>query len=115
VLGHKILKIKLMKHLTWADIAKAINKSPVWTCAACLGEMSTSKEEAAALAEVLELTEEDELVLQSIPYRGSNPALPPTDPLVYRFHELVMVYGNTFKEIIHEEFGDGKEHWFQIC
>lgn len=53
------------------------------------------------------MTKEDEAVLESIPYRGASHSAPPTDPLVYRFHELVSVYGTTFKEVIQEEFGDG--------
>jgi len=47
------------------------------------------------------------MLLQTVPYKGSLPTSVPTDPLIYRFYELVNVYGTTFKELIHEEFGDG--------
>jgi cyanate lyase len=47
------------------------------------------------------------LLLQTVPYKGSPPTSVPTDPLIYRFYELVNVYGTTFKALIHEEFGDG--------
>jgi cyanate lyase len=47
------------------------------------------------------------LILQEVPYRGSLPTIPPTDPLIYRFYELIQVYGTTWKELINEEFGDG--------
>jgi len=47
------------------------------------------------------------LLLQTVPYKGSLPTAVPTDPLIYRFYELVSVYGTTFKALIHEEYGDG--------
>ena len=53
------------------------------------------------------LGKEETLLLQEVPYRGSLPQVPPTDPLIYRFYELVQVYGTTWKELIQEEFGDG--------
>ena len=55
----------------------------------------------------LELPDEAVRWLQVVPYKGSLPTSVPTDPLIYRFYELVSVYGTTFKELIHEEFGDG--------
>ncbi len=106
-LGEKILALKSEKNLSWADIAKNIGQAPVWTCAACLGQMSMTAEMAAKTADLLGLTPEDAKILAAIPYRGSLPTSPPTDPLIYRFHELVSVYGTTWKELIQEEFGDG--------
>ena len=80
--------------------------SPVWTCALCMGQMSAEPRHARGLAEVFGLDEEEEATLCEIPYRGAQ-QMPPTDPLVYRFYELVLVYGTSWKEMIHEEFGDG--------
>jgi cyanate lyase len=106
-LGQKILAIKQQRGLTWADIASRLGYSPTWVCAACLGQMSMTPETAAATASLFGLDEADTAVLQAIPYRGSLPTQVPTDPLIYRFYELVMVYGTTWKELIQEEFGDG--------
>ena len=106
-LGEKILLLKKQKSLSWPQIASHIGYSPFWTCAACLGQMSMPPEAAEKVAALLGLAPEDRATLQDIPYRGSLPSMPPTDPLIYRFYELMMVYGTTFKEMIEEEFGDG--------
>jgi len=106
-LGEKILVLKKQKGLSWRQIAGHLGFSPSWTCAACLGQMSMPPEAAAKAAELLGLTAEETALLEAIPYRGSLPTLPPTDPLIYRFHELISVYGTTFKQLIEEEFGDG--------
>lgn len=106
-LGHKILAIKAKLKLTWPEIAGRLGYSPTWTCAACLGQMSMTAETAEKAALLFGLDEDEKALLQAIPYRGSLPTQVPTDPLIYRFYELVMVYGTTWKEIIQEEFGDG--------
>jgi cyanate lyase len=106
-LGQKILAIKQAKGLTWAALGAQLGHAPVWTCAACLGQMSMTAETAAKAGKILDLAEDDVVLLQAIPYRGSLPTQVPTDPLIYRFYELVMVYGTTWKELVHEEFGDG--------
>jgi cyanate lyase len=106
-LGQKILREKKNLGLSWADIAAKIGHAPVWTCAACLGQMSMTAEAAQQTAEILGLSAEDAAILAAIPYRGSLPTAVPTDPLIYRFYELVSVYGTTWKELIQEEFGDG--------
>ncbi|HQT43979.1 MAG TPA: cyanase [Halothiobacillus sp.] len=107
VLGQKILKLKAKSGLTWREIADKIGYSPVWTCAACLGQMSMLPETAQKIADILGLTADEADTLTAIPYRGSLPTAVPTDPLIYRFYELVSVYGTTWKEMIQEEFGDG--------
>jgi len=66
-----------------------------------------TKQQAEAVGELLELTDEAIAWLQIVPYKGSLPTEVPTDPLIYRWYELVSVYGTTLKELIHEEFGDG--------
>jgi cyanate lyase len=106
-LGQKILKLKKQKGLTWNEIAAKIGYAPVWTCAACLGQMSMTSDSAGKIADLLGFSAEDAETLEAIPYRGSLPTAVPTDPLIYRFYELVSVYGTTWKELIHEEFGDG--------
>ena len=99
---------KRTKKLTWKQIATTIGTgSPIVTTAALLGQMRLDDDEAAKAAELLELGDEERQLLTEIPYRGSLPAGPPTDPLIYRFHELVQVYGTTWKALIQEEFGDG--------
>ena len=106
-LGQKILGLKRKLGLKWPDIAARIGHAPVWTCAACLGQMSMSAEAAEKTGKIFDLDADEIATLQEIPYRGSLPTQVPTDPLIYRFYELVMVYGTTWKEMIQEEFGDG--------
>jgi len=102
-----IITQKLTKGLKWEDIAKAVGQSKEWTTAGCMGQMTFSAEEAAAIGKLLELPAEAVLQLQVVPYKGSLPSAVPTDPLIYRFYELIQVYGTTIKSLIHEEFGDG--------
>ena len=102
-----IMTAKIRKDIKWRDVAERVGLSKEWVTAGCLGQMTFDARQAAIVGEVFGLPEEAMLVLQRVPYRGSLPTAVPTDPLVYRFHELVSVYGTTFKALIHEEFGDG--------
>ena len=102
-----VVMSRLKKGLTWAKLAKAVGQSKEWTTAALLGQMQMTKEQAEAAGKLLGLPADAVLLLQQVPYKGSLPTAVPTDPLIYRFYELVNVYGTTFKELIHEEFGDG--------
>ena len=95
------------KGLSWTKSAKAVGESKEWTTAALLGQMQMTKAQAAAAGKLLGLPPYAVLLLQQAPYKGSLPTAVPTDPLIYRFYELVSIYGTTFKELIHEEFGDG--------
>ncbi len=107
-LNEKILDIKREKAWTWAHICTEIGGlSPILITAALLGQMKLPKPLAAKAASLFGLTDAEAAMLNEVPYRGSIPAMPPTDPLIYRLYELVMVYGTTFKELIQEEFGDG--------
>ena len=106
-LGRKILGLKRARGQSWAEIAAQLGHSPVWSCAACLGQMSMTAETAAKAGALFDLDAEEIALLQEIPYRGSLPGAVPTDPLIYRFYELVMVYGTSWKALIEEEFGDG--------
>ena len=104
----KIGSIKRAKKLTWKQIATAIGPaSPIVTTAALFGQMRLDEAEAAKAADVLGLSDDERDLLTEIPYRGSLPSGSPTDPLIYRFYELVQVYGTTWKALIQEEFGDG--------
>jgi cyanate lyase len=102
-----VVMARLKKGLTWTKIARAVGESKEWTTAALLGQMQLTKEQAQAAGKLLGLPGDAVLLLQQVPYKGSLPTAVPTDPLIYRFYELVNVYGTTFKELIHEEFGDG--------
>ncbi len=103
----KIVATKVAKGIAWAAVAEAIGQSKEWTTAACLGQMTFTAEQAKTLGALFELSAEEVKWLQVVPYKGSLPTQVPTDPLIYRFYELVNVYGTTFKALIHEEFGDG--------
>lgn len=102
-----IVARKIEKKLSWAEIAKAVGQSKEWSTAALLGQMALTQAQADAVGKLLDLPGDAVLQLQVVPYKGSLPTAVPTDPLIYRFYELVNVYGTTFKELIHEEFGDG--------
>jgi cyanate lyase len=102
-----VMITKIRKGLSWTKIAKAVGQSKEWTTAALLGQMQMTKAQAKAAGKLLDLPGDAVLLLQQVPYKGSLPTPVPTDPLIYRFYELVSVYGTTFKELIHEEFGDG--------
>ena len=103
----KIVVTKVAKGLKWSDVAAKVGQSKEWVTAACLGQMTLTAEQAGVVAEIFGLTAEEKKWLMVVPYKGSLPTAVPTDPLIYRFYELVNVYGTTFKELIHEEFGDG--------
>jgi cyanate lyase len=103
----KIISAKVKQGLKWADIATKIGHSKEWTTAACLGQMTFTKKQAEVAQALFGLTDEEAAWLQIVPYKGSLPTTVPTDPLIYRWYEIVSVYGMTIKELIHEEFGDG--------
>jgi len=103
----QIVAAKIAKGLKWSDIAKAVGQSKEWVTAGLLGQMTFTKDQAETIGKTLGLSSEAVRLLQVVPYKGSLPTTVPTDPLIYRFYELVNVYGQTFKELIHEEFGDG--------
>jgi cyanate lyase len=104
----KIQDEKRSRALTWKAIAAGIGTgSPILYTAALLGQMTLTKPEAESAAKLLGLSEAEAAMLTEPPYRGSLTTVLPTDPLIYRFHELVQTYGTTWKTLIEEEFGDG--------
>jgi cyanate lyase len=102
-----ILSTKVRTGVRWQDVADTIGLSKEWTTAACLGQMALNKDQAGAVGRLFDLPDEAVAWLQIVPYKGSLPSAVPSDPLIYRWYELVNVYGSTIKELIHEEFGDG--------
>ena len=106
-LTEKIVAKKIESGMKWSEIAEKIGQSKEWTTAALLGQMQMSNEQAKMAGEVFGLSDFEIKLLATVPYRGSLGQSVPTDALVYRFYEIVQVYGTTFKALIEEEFGDG--------
>jgi len=105
-LTEKILDIKREKGWTWKHITTEIGgMSPVLVVGALLGQMKLVKPLAKKAAALFGLSPNEERMLNEVPHRGTS--MPPTDPLLYRFYELVMVNGPAWKALIEEEFGDG--------
>jgi cyanate lyase len=103
----QIIAARLAKGLTWQQLADAIGKPVVWTTAALLGQHPIPPEQARTLVEKLGIDPSVVPVLAAVPMRGGLPSAVPTDPTIYRFYEVLQVYGGAIKELIHEEFGDG--------
>ena len=104
----RMLVAKARLGLSWKAIAEALGtSSPIIYTAALLGQMPLTAEEASKAVAMLELEAGDALLLVQSPDRGEGVKMPPTDPLIYRFYELVQNYGETWKQLIEEEFGDG--------
>ncbi|MCU7804845.1 MAG: cyanase [Candidatus Thiodiazotropha sp. (ex Lucinoma borealis)] len=101
-----ISEAKFEKDLKWSDIAEVAGLSTEFVCSACLGMNHLDKKQADAVAELLGLGNEVSMTLQRFPNKNWNQTVP-TDPVVYRWYEIVGVYGETIKELIHEKFGDG--------
>ena len=105
-LTEKILDIKREKGWSWAYITEEIGGiSPVLVVGALLGQHKLIKPLAAKAAALFGLSATEEAMLNEIPMRGMP--MPPTDPLIYRLYELIMVNGPAWKVLIEEEFGDG--------
>ncbi|UQX04376.1 cyanase [Streptomyces sp. RerS4] len=98
---------KIRKNLTWQEIADHTDLSVAFVTAAILGRHPLPEPAAVAVAELLELDQDAAMWLQTIPLRGGHSGGTPTDPTIYRFHEMLHVYGTTLKALIHEQFGDG--------
>lgn len=101
-----ILQAKAAKGLKWSDIAMAAGLSPEYTCSACLGMNHLDSNPADAVTKALGLGKEVSTALQDFPMKTWTQVVP-TDPVIYRWYEIVGVYGETIKEMISEKFGDG--------
>src|SRR5215470_12344890 len=107
-LTEKILDIKREKGWSWKHICKEIGGySEVLIVGALLGQMKLTKPQAATAGELFGLSKAETAMLNEVPMRGEGVPMPPTDPLIYRFYELVMINGPAWKALIEEEFGDG--------
>jgi len=107
-LTEKILDIKREKGWTWKYVCEAIGGfSPVLVAGALLGQMKLTKPQAAKAAELFGLSKSEQALLNEVPLRGAGVPMPPTDPLIYRFYELIMANGPALKALIEDEFGDG--------
>ena len=102
----KLLAAKKKKHLSFADLGKTVGRDEVWVAALFYRQASASTDEADKLAAALGLDAETAEGLTEIPSKGLGPVVP-TDPLIYRFYEIMQVYGSPLKAVIHEKFGDG--------
>ncbi|MGA8157902.1 MAG: cyanase [Rhodoplanes sp.] len=107
-LTEKILDIKREKGWTWKYVCEAIGGfSPLLVAGALLGQMKLTKPQAAKAAEMFGLSKSEQAMLNEVPMRGAGVPVPPTDPLIYRFYELIMINGPALKALIEDEFGDG--------
>jgi len=105
-LTEKLIEIKREKGWSWTFICSQIGgMSPILITGALLGQMKLTKPQAARAADLFGLSKSEQALLNEVPQRGTP--MPPTDPLIYRFYELVMVNGPALKALIEEEFGDG--------
>lgn len=105
-LTEQLLAAKQKKGLSYADLGKAVGHDEVWVAALVYGQARASKEEAAKIASALGLEAAVADALTAFPNKGLGPVVP-TDPLIYRFYEILQVYGMPLKAVIHENFGDG--------
>ncbi|CUH79802.1 cyanase [Tropicibacter naphthalenivorans] len=101
-----ILVAKKQMGLKWEEIAEKIGMNPVWTHSACMGMNAFPQDKAEAIATLLDLPADTVDALTESPTKIWSQTVP-TDPCIYRFYEIVGVYGPTLKALIHEEFGDG--------
>lgn len=102
----KLLAAKKAKGLSFADLEAIVHRDEVWLAALFYRQASASEDEASKLLTALDLPETLAAELTDFPAKGLGPVVP-TDPLIYRFYEIMQVYGMPIKEVIHEKFGDG--------
>lgn len=102
-----VLAAKSAKGCSWAEISEAVGLSDVFISSVALGQNSLSPEDAAKMADFLDLSSEVEKELSVCPMKAVDTDLVSKDPLIYRFYEIAYVYGGAIKEVIHEKFGDG--------
>jgi len=103
----KLLAAKKAKGLTFGDLEKIVGRDEVWISALFYRQASASEDEASKLVYALGLEPEIATELTDFPVKGSLDPLIPTDPLIYRFYEIMQVYGMPMKAVIQEKFGDG--------
>lgn len=102
-----LLKAKKEKNVTFAQIGEALGRGEVWVAALMYGQARASAEEATALLDLLGLDDGLADALTEFPLKGALDETVPVDPLLYRFYEIIQVYGLPMKAVIQEQFGDG--------
>lgn len=105
--GEAVRAARARLGVTWAQLAEAVGRPVAWTTSALLGQQPMTAAQAKAAGSLLELGEDVMQALQLQPTRGALEQAVPADPTIYRFYEVLQVYGPTIKELIHEQFGDG--------
>ena len=105
--GEAVRAAKARLGVTWAQLAEAVGRPVAWTTSALLGQQPMTADQAKAAGSLLDLGEDVMQALQLQPTRGALESAVPADPTIYRFYEVLQVYGPTIKELIHEQFGDG--------
>ena len=103
----ELLKAKQVKSMSFQDLGKLLGRDPMWVAALIYRQATASEDEASKLAQTLELPPQIAQKLTEFPVKGSLDPVIPTDPLIYRFYEIMQVYGMPLKALIQEEFGDG--------
>ncbi len=101
-----IISAKVLKSIKWKDVAEKIGLSKEWVTSACLGQMAFNKQQAEIIGEIFGLTDEAVAWLQIVPYKGSLETSVPTDPLIYRWYEVVSVYGKLSLKSKHVFFSE---------
>jgi cyanate lyase len=104
--SRQLLQAKKASGLSFTDLGNLLGRDEIWVAALCYGQATASPEEATKLLEALKLPGDFGSVLVDSPTKGLGPIVP-TDPLLYRFYEIIQVYGMPIKSVIHEKFGDG--------
>jgi cyanate lyase len=102
-----LMAAKRAKGLSFADLEREMGRDEVWIASLFYGQSTASPEEARQLADLLELDSSTCEALQAYPVKGCLDPVIPTDPLIYRFYEIIQVYGMPLKDVIQEKFGDG--------
>jgi len=103
----KLLEAKKAKGITFSDLEQIVGRDEVWIASVIYRQASADLEEAKKIVEALGLGSEEAEALMECPVKGSLDPVIPTDPLIYRFYEVMQVYGMPMKAVIHEKFGDG--------
>ncbi|MET3632266.1 cyanase [Burkholderia sp. 572] len=106
-LSETVIAAKMRKNLSFAELAEGTSLSEAFVTAALLGQHALPADAARVVADKLDLDAAAVLLLQTIPLRGCIEDRVPTDPTIYRFYEMIQVYGTTLKALVHEKFGDG--------
>ena len=106
-IAEELLKAKQVKSMSFQDLGKLLGRDPMWVAALIYRQATASEDEASKLAQALDLPPQIAQKLTEFSVKGSLDPVIPTDPLIYRFYEIMQVYGMPLKAVIQEEFGDG--------